>query len=94
MTKLICDISMSLDGFVAGPNPSLEHPLGSVIHQYLKAGLLDELQIHLAPVLLGDGTLLFDRLGTGPVQLEAVRVIASPFVTHLRFQPRQTGGTQ
>ena len=28
MTKLICDISMSLDGFVAGPNPSLEHPLG------------------------------------------------------------------
>ena len=66
----------------------------SVVQQYLKAGLLDELQVHLAPVLLGDGTLLFDRLGTGPVQLEATRVIASPFVTHLRFQPRQAGGTQ
>ena len=66
----------------------------SVVQQYLKAGLLDELQVHLAPVLLGDGRLLFDRLGTGPVELEATRVIASPFVTHLRFQPRQAGGTQ
>jgi dihydrofolate reductase len=220
MTRLICDISMSLDGFVAGPNPSLEHPLGeggerlhewafrlasfreahglgsggetgpddevakewlgatgavvmgrrmfsggegpweddpnadgwwgddppfhvpvfvlthharetltkqggtsfvfvtegidaaleqaraatgdkdvslgggaSVVQQYLKAGLLDELQVHVAPVLLGDGTLLFDRLGTGPVELETTRVIASPTVTHLRFQPRQAGGT-
>ena len=220
MPRLICDISMSLDGFVAGPNPSLEHPLGeggerlhewafqlasfrethglggggetgpdddvarewlgatgavvmgrrmfsggegpweddpnadgwwgddppfhvpvfvltrharetvtkqggtsfifvtegidaaleqaraaaedkdvslgggaNVIQQYLKAGLLDELQVHVAPVLLGDGTLLFDRLGTGPVELEATRVIASPTVTHLRYQPRATGGT-
>ncbi len=65
----------------------------SVVQQYLKAGLLDELQVHVAPLLLGDGTLLFDRLGTGPVELEATRVIASPTVTHLRFQPRQTGGT-
>ena len=65
----------------------------SVIQQYLKAGLLDELQVHVAPVLLGDGTLLFDRLGTGPVELEATRVIASPTVTHLRYQPHATGGT-
>jgi dihydrofolate reductase len=65
----------------------------SVIQQYLKAGLLDELQVHVAPVLLGDGTLLFDRLETGPVELEATRVIASPSVTHLRYQPRPTGGT-
>jgi dihydrofolate reductase len=212
MARLICDISISLDGFVAGPNPSLEHPLGeggdllhewafaatswreshgleggeknadseiieewlratgavvmgrkmfsggegpwendpradgwwgddppfhvpvfvlthqaretkvmeggttftfvtdgieaaleqaraaagdkdvhlaggaSVVQQYLKAGLIDELQIHLAPVLLGDGTSLFDRLGIGANGLEASRVIASPSVTHLRFQ--------
>jgi dihydrofolate reductase len=212
MARLICDISISLDGFVAGPNPSLEHPLGeggdllhewafaatswreshgleggeknadsevieeqlratgavvmgrkmfsggegpwendpradgwwgddppfhvpvfvlthqaretkvmeggttftfvtdgieaaleqaraaagdkdvhlaggaSVVQQYLKAGLLDELQIHLAPVLLGDGTSLFDRLGLDARGLEATRVISSPAVTHLRFQ--------
>jgi dihydrofolate reductase len=57
----------------------------SVVQQYLKAGLLDELQIHLSPVLLGDGTSLFGRLGLAAVGLETTRVIASPSVTHLRF---------
>jgi dihydrofolate reductase len=56
-----------------------------VAQQYLKAGLLDELQIHLVPVLLGGGTRLFDRLG--PTELEITRVIASPSVTHIRFTP-------
>jgi dihydrofolate reductase len=59
----------------------------SVAQQYLKAGLLDELQIHLVPLLLGDGVHLFDRLGIDPtVELETTRVIASPSVTHLRFR--------
>jgi dihydrofolate reductase len=58
----------------------------SVVQQYLKAGLLDELQIHLAPVLLADGTSLFKRLDIEPLGLEATRVVASPSVTHLRFQ--------
>jgi dihydrofolate reductase len=57
----------------------------SVVQQYLKAGLLDELQIHVAPVLLGGGTSLFDQLGIKPLGLEQTRVIASPSVTHLRF---------
>jgi dihydrofolate reductase len=57
----------------------------SVVQQYLKAGLLDELQIHVAPVLLGDGTSLFDRLRIEAFGLETTRVIASPSVTHLRF---------
>src|SRR5512133_2498759 len=45
----------------------------SVVQQYLKAGLLDEVQIHVAPVLLGGGTCLFDQLGIEPLGLEATR---------------------
>jgi dihydrofolate reductase len=58
----------------------------SVAQQYLRAGLLDELQIHVVPVLLGDGVRLFDHLGTGQVELEATRVIESHAVTHLRYR--------
>jgi dihydrofolate reductase len=58
----------------------------SVARQYVEAGLLDELQIHLIPVLLGGGVRLFDRLGTSPIDLEATRVIESPAVTHLKFR--------
>ncbi len=58
----------------------------SVAQQYLQAGLLDELQIHIAPVLLGDGTHLFEQLGVEPIELEATRVVSSPAVTHLRFR--------
>ena len=40
-----------------------------------RLGLLDELWIHLVPVLLGDGIRLFDELGGSPVRLEQVRVV-------------------
>jgi dihydrofolate reductase len=62
-----------------------------VVRQYLRAGLVDELQVHVAPLLLGDGVHLFGRLGVDPVELEQERVIASPAVTHLRYRiaPRQ-----
>ena len=56
----------------------------NTIQQFLAAGLLDEIQIHLVPLLLGDGIRLFDR-GSGQVELERTRVIDSPRVTHLRF---------
>jgi dihydrofolate reductase len=58
----------------------------TVIQQYLQAGLLDELQIHLSPVLLGGGVRLFDDLGTDRADLECARVIHSPAVTHLRYR--------
>jgi dihydrofolate reductase len=58
----------------------------SVPQQCLRAGLLDEIQIHLVPVLLGAGVRLFDHLGTENVELEAIRVVDSPGVTHLRFR--------
>ena len=60
----------------------------SIIQQALRAGLLDELNIHVAPVLLGDGGVrLLD--GLQPIELELTRVVESPFVTHLRYRPRR-----
>jgi dihydrofolate reductase len=59
----------------------------SVAQQYLKAGLLDELQIHAVPVLLGDGVRLFENhLGPEQRRLECTRVIESPAVTHLKYR--------
>lgn len=58
----------------------------NIIQQYLSAGLLDEIQIHLVPVLLGEGRRLFDHLGTDQMELELTRLIESPGVTHLRFR--------
>ena len=57
-----------------------------VAQQYLNAGLLDEVQIHLAPLLLGRGVRLFDDLEGCPFSVEVTRVITSPAVTHLRFR--------
>jgi dihydrofolate reductase len=53
--------------------------------QALKAGLCDEIVIHLAPYLLGDGVRLFDRLG-GPVRLEKTAASDGPLATHLRYR--------
>jgi dihydrofolate reductase len=58
----------------------------SIVQQYLRAGLLDELQIHVAPMLLGGGTRLLEHLGADPPRLEPTRVIESPQVTHLRYR--------
>src|SRR6266568_4095240 len=175
MSKLRCHISISLDGFVAGPNQSEENPLGEggerlhdwvvslaawrqfhgeqggeqwtgwwgddppyhypvfilthhprdpvemkggttfhfvtdgiesaleqarnaadgkdvmlwggaqVVNQYLAAGLLNELELHVVPVLLGDGARLFDSVGAAEVQLEQVRAVEAPGVTHLKY---------
>ena len=58
----------------------------SVVQQYFKAGLLDELQIHVVPLLLGGGVRLFDQLGSEQVELECTRVIQSSAVTHLKYR--------
>ena len=124
MGRVLVDITVSMDGFVAGPNDDPERPLGeggdrlhqwvygleswrerhglaggeanrdaevlddggaNTIQQYLTAGHVDEVQIHVVPVLLGDGLRLFEHLGTEPIELETTRVIDSPDVTHLKF---------
>jgi dihydrofolate reductase len=57
----------------------------SVAQQYLKTGLLDELHVHVAPVLLGGGVSLFGELGTDAPTLKLTRVLESPSVTHLSY---------
>jgi dihydrofolate reductase len=65
----------------------LVHIMGgaSIIQQALAAGLVDELFLHVAPVILHSGTRLFEHLG-GPIQLERAEVIESRHATHLRYR--------
>ncbi|MET1010268.1 MAG: dihydrofolate reductase family protein [Gaiellaceae bacterium] len=58
----------------------------SVAQQYLRVGLLDELHVHVAPVLLGGGVRLFADRDGGPLRLEPTRMLSSPAVAHLRYR--------
>jgi dihydrofolate reductase len=56
-----------------------------VIDQFLTAGLVDDIELNIVPLLLGDGARLFD--GVGPdVGLEQVRAVEAPGVTHLKYR--------
>jgi dihydrofolate reductase len=55
-----------------------------IINQYLAAGLLDELELHIVPIVLGGGARLFENLGG--VRLEQVRAVEAPGVTHLKYR--------
>ncbi len=70
---------------IAG-NKAIAVGAASVMQQCLKAELLDEIYIDLVPVLLGGGVRLFDHLGNQPIELERMRVIEAPGVTHLAFR--------
>jgi len=63
----------------------------TAIQQYLAAGLLDELYLHIVPLLLGGGERLLEN--AGDPQLELVEVVASPAVTHVRYRVTGTGAS-
>ena len=56
----------------------------SAVRQYLAAGMLDELYLHIVPITLGAGERLLEDVGD--LALEPVEVIASPAVTHIRYR--------
>jgi dihydrofolate reductase len=56
----------------------------NVIQQYLAAGLVDEFELHVVPILLGGGERLLDNVGSP--KLQQVRVIEAPGVTHIKFR--------
>jgi dihydrofolate reductase len=57
-----------------------------VAQQYLRAGLLDEIRLHLSPRLLGGGRRLFEHLGDPLPELEIIEAIESGLVTHIRYR--------
>ena len=58
----------------------------TIMQQCIQAGLLDEINIDLVPMLLGEGIRLFENLGTEPIELEIRRVVEAPGVTHLQYR--------
>jgi dihydrofolate reductase len=60
-----------------------------VVQECLAAGLLDELELHIVPLLLGAGARLFDNLGGAEIELEQVRAVEAPGVTHVKYQVRR-----
>lgn len=70
----------------AGDNDVVVGGGANIAQQYLKAGLVDEIQIHLVSILLSEGIRLFDPVGAEQIELESTRVIDSTGVTHLRFR--------
>ena len=57
----------------------------TVIQQALNAGFADRLRLHVAPIVLGAGTRLFDNLES-PLTLERIEVVETRFATHLTFR--------
>ena len=73
----------------AGDRPVMVHGAGAA-QALLRAGLLDEMEIHLVPVLLGQGRRLFDDLPAEQVELDLVRRLEDRDVTHLRYAVRRS----
>lgn len=58
----------------------------SILQQCLNLGLMDEIHVDVAPLLLGNGVRLFDHLNIKPIELESIRVVEAPGVTHLGYR--------
>jgi dihydrofolate reductase len=83
------------DGIESALEQAVEAADGKDVHigggaqtaqQYLRAGLIDELELHVVPSLLGAGERLFENLAGARVELEQTRVIETPDVTHLKYR--------
>ena len=61
----------------------------STAQQYLRAGLVDELEIHVVPALLGGGERLFEDVGAIAGAFECVELVSSPAVAHYRYVRRR-----
>ena len=81
------DLLTGVDAALAAAGDKLVNVLGAdVARQCLEAGVLDEVFVGIAPVLLGDGVRLFDQPGGTTVRLERIDAALSAPTTNLRFR--------
>jgi dihydrofolate reductase len=79
------EAALALAREAAGPDLDVQVSGGaSTVAQALRAGALDELHVHIVPLMLGSGERLFD--GAGRPRLEIAETIASPAATHVRYR--------
>jgi dihydrofolate reductase len=62
-----------------------------IAQQYLRAGLIDEMKIHVVPVLLGDGARLFDNTNGQQTGYECVRIVNFPAASHYKYRLSRSG---
>ncbi|HEY5610526.1 MAG TPA: dihydrofolate reductase family protein [Thermoanaerobaculia bacterium] len=60
-----------------------------VAQQYLKAGLIDEMEIHVVPLLLGGGARLFENMDGRQIRYDCIRSVNSPSVSHYKYRLRR-----
>jgi dihydrofolate reductase len=88
VTFLSCDVGEAVRiGLEAADGKNLEVFSASIGLQLLERGLIDEIDLHIAPVLLGDGIRLFDNPGGAPVRLELVNGDDPTAAVNLRYHP-------
>lgn len=80
-------VAVALAQAAEAAGDKLVHIMGgaSIIQQALRAGLVDQLRLHVAPILLGAGTPLFDHL-LAPLRLDQMQTLVTPEATHLTYR--------
>lgn len=91
VTFLSCDVAEAVRiGLEAAGGKTLEVFSASIGRQLLERGLIDEIDLHIAPVLLGDGIRLFDNRGGVPVRLELLNGDDPTAAVNVRYHPVAT----
>jgi len=91
VTFLSCDVAEALRiGLEAAGGKNLEVFSATIGRQLLERGLIDEIDLHIAPVLLGDGIRLFDNPGGAPVRLELRSGDQHSAAVNVRYHPVAT----
>lgn len=87
VTFLDCDVAEAVRiGLEAAGGKNLEIFSASIGHQLLRHGLVDEIELHIAPVLLGDGIRLFDNPDGAPIRLELLNGNDTTAAVNVRYR--------